>query len=190
MNFHVVLGLLGSGAGPLAQELCEILAEKNQSANSAAMMNWGFWPAWELDGADDWSISKIHRRAQELAERNPELTDLVVNGPWILHHYSKLDQLEGSVTVYWIDRVDELERKSKAMTFWDDSLAKNSADSRDEFAEWLSQQEQLWQQHRPHTDQWQTLKTLIWDQDSQQVEVLASVSSISYLKSIAIDYFK
>jgi hypothetical protein len=190
MNFHVVLGLLGSGAGPLTKELCEILAEKNQSPNSAAQLNWGMWGAWELTGADDCSISKVIKRAQELVERNPELADLVVTGPWILHHYSQLDQLEGSVTVYWVDRVDASDRTAKALEFWDKALAQTAADSRDEFIQWMSQQEQLWQQYRPSADQWQTLKTLIWDQDSAAIEILTSPSNISYLKSIAIDYFK
>jgi hypothetical protein len=190
MNFHVILGMLGSGAGPLSKELCEILAEKNQAPNSAAQLNWGMWGAWEMTGADDWPVSRVIKRARELAERNPELTDIVITGPWILDCYPQLDQLEGSVTVYWVDRVDAGERTANALEFWDKDLAQTAADSRDEFIFWMNQQEQLWQLYRPSADQWQTLKTLIWDQDSAAIEVLASPSNISYLKCIAIDYFK
>jgi hypothetical protein len=187
MNYHLVVGLLGSGQGSFAQDLRDVLREARGSSGRVAVLHWGSWESWSPGSSLYWPVSRVLARAEDLKKRNPELTDLVIFGPWMLDHWSSITEF-GSRHVYWIDRIDHNECRSKSMNFWTQTLSSQSRIAQSEFVAWLDRQEQLWSGIKPGAE-WQTLRTMVWDQDSESVVIIPADSHLSYLKQVTVEHF-
>lgn len=191
MHYHIVLGLLGSGSGPLSGELRSVLAEKNQDLDSVARLNWGAWDVWQPESSALWPLSKIIARSQELCDSNPNLTDLIITGPWALDYIDDYDQFPGSVTVYWVDRVLHTECRTKSLSYWDTTVSAKTRYTQQDYIAWLDQQESQWANSiNSRSLTWSTWRTFIWDQDLEEIQVLPAQSQLSYLKKVSIDHFK
>jgi hypothetical protein len=74
------------------------------------------------------------------------------------------------------------------MNFWTQTLSSQSRIAQSEFVAWLDRQEQLWSGIKPGAE-WQTLRTMVWDQDSESVVIIPADSQLSYLKQVKVEHF-
>lgn len=191
MNYHIVMGLLGSGQGTLSKELRNTLAESTGNNDSAALVRWGAWESWQPTSSSYWPVGRVITRCQELAQANPLLDDVVIQGPWALDHWASFSEFPGSVTLYWVDRVQHHECRSKSLNYWTSTVSLQTRHTQSEYVTWLDQQEQLWADVvSTRTLEWSTWRTFVWDQDLNSVVVVPAASELSYLKQVAIDHFK
>ncbi len=191
MNYHIVLGLLGSGQGTLSKELRNVIAESSGDNDSAVLVRWGAWESWQPSSSSFWPVGRIIERSQALAEANPGVRDVIIQGPWALDHWQYFHEFPGSVTLYWVDRVQHHECRSKSLNYWTSTVSLQTSSTLADYTQWLDRQEALWTEvMASRTLAWSTWRTFVWDQDQEEIVVVPAASELSYLKKVAIDHFK